>query len=136
MAVDGVRALVERVYPALAAGDRGSLLDVLHPDFDGHYSPGLPAPIGGHHSGAFDCIKNGWWAIGALFAVRAEPHRWLDCGPDELLVVGDYTGSARSTGRPFAAPFAHLWTAEGDRLRALRQYTDSALWRDALEDRS
>ena len=33
----------------------------------------------------YGAIEKGWWAIGAAFAVRAQPERWLACGPTELL---------------------------------------------------
>ena len=134
MPIDIVRDLVQGVYRALDGGDRAALLALLHPDFEGNYSPGLPAPIGGHHAGAQDSIDRGWWAIGATWRMRAQPQRWLPCGPGELLVTGDYRGTARRTGRPVLAPFAHLWTAEGDRLRTLHQYTDTALWLEALQE--
>jgi ketosteroid isomerase-like protein len=134
MTRDDPTPLVERLYPALAAGDRATLAELLHPEFDGYFSPGLPAPIGGHHSGAADCIERGWWAIGATWALRAEPERWLPCGDGRVLVQGSYLGTARRTGRGVHAPFAHLWAAEGGRLRSLHQYTDTALWLAALED--
>jgi ketosteroid isomerase-like protein len=127
------RTLVERVYPALAGGDRDTLLEVLHPDFEGNFSPGLPAPIGGPHAGALACINEGWWAIGAVWAIRAQPERWLEIGADQLLVLGTYTGKARRTGRAVVAPFAHVWAADGDRLRSLHQYTDTLLWCAALD---
>jgi ketosteroid isomerase-like protein len=134
MTADGPRELVERVYRALAAGDRAELEAVLHPEFDGYFSPGMPAPIGGHHAGAGASIDKGWWAIGAAFAVRAQPERWLACGPTELLVLGTYEGRARRGGGELRAPFAHLWTGDGDRLRTLHQYTDTAAWQAALEE--
>lgn len=127
-----VRSLVERMYSALAAGDRAALTDALHPDFEGHFSPGLPEPIGGHHTGAQACITEGWLAIGALWSMRAKPERWLDCGTGELLVIGQYVGTARATGRTVNAPFAHLWSAAGGTLRTLHQYTDTALWCESL----
>jgi ketosteroid isomerase-like protein len=134
MATPTVQSLVEQVYSALGTGDRDTLLRVLRPDFDGYYSPGLPAPIGGGHIGAQECITQGWWAIGAVWSMSAEPERWLPIGTDELLVTGTYRGRARGTGRPVEAPFAHLWASSGDQLSSLRQYTDTALWLAALEE--
>jgi ketosteroid isomerase-like protein len=131
-APDPIRALVERMYSALATGDRAGVESVLHPEFEAHFSPGLPEPIGGHHIGAGDCIDKGWWAIGARWAVRAQPARWLPCGPADLVVLGDYTGTSRKARLRLDAPFAHAWTAEDGLLRSLRQYTDTALWRDSL----
>ncbi len=130
--MDSIRVLVERLYPALAGGDRDGVAALLAPDFEAWYSPGLPAPIGGRHVGPDDCIDNGWWAIGARWAVRAEPERWLEAGPSDLVVLGDYTGRGRRSKQELTAPFAHAWTAEGGRLRSLRQYTDTALWLAAL----
>lgn len=134
MTDEKMRTLVGGVYRALDTGDRDALLELLHPDFDGYYSPGLPSPIGGHHRGAIESIDRGWWAIGATWRLRAEPERHLPCGPDQLLVTGTYRGAARRTRRPVEAPFAHLWAAEGDRLRTLHQYTDTALWLEALRE--
>lgn len=128
-----LRPLVERTYRALAAGDRDGLAELLHPDFDGYFSPGLPAPIGGHHAGARACIEDGWWAIGAAFALRAHPERWLPAEDGPLVVLGTYRGSARRSGGALEAPFAHVWQAEEGVLRSLRQYTDTALWARALD---
>jgi ketosteroid isomerase-like protein len=126
-------SLARAVYDALASGDRDALLALLTPDFDGYFSPGLPDPIGGHHRGAADCVDRGWWAIGARWRVRAHPERWLACGARELLVTGTYRGAGRG-GREFQAPFAHLWAIRGQRLCTLWQYTDTALWCQALEE--
>ena len=134
MTPDPIRSLVERIYPALATGDRAEVESVLHPSFEAHFSPGLPAPVGGHHVGAADCIDNGWWTIGARWRVRAQPVRWLPSGPGELVVLGDYIGTSRKARLPLDAPFAHAWTADGGLLRSLHQYTDTALWRDSLGD--
>jgi ketosteroid isomerase-like protein len=134
MTPDAVRSLVERMYSALATGDRAGVESVLHQSFEADFSPGLPAPIGGHHVGAADCIDNGWWAIGARWAVRAQPARWLPCGAGELIVLGDYTGTSRTARLPLDAPFAHAWTTADGLLHSLRQYTDTALWRDSLGD--
>jgi ketosteroid isomerase-like protein len=131
---DPARSLVERMYTALATGDRAGVESVLHPDFEAEFSPGLPDPIGGRHVGADDCIDNGWWAIGARWAVRAKPVRWLPCADGELVVLGEYSGTSRKARLPLEAPFAHAWTTADGLLRSLCQYTDTALWRDSLGD--
>jgi ketosteroid isomerase-like protein len=134
MTEDSIRPLVERMYSALATGDRAGVEAVLNPSFEARFSPGLPEPIGGRHQGSDDCIDNGWWAIGARWAVRAQPARWLPCGEGELVVLGDYTGTSRKAKLPLEAPFAHAWSAADGRLTSLYQYTDTALWRDSLGD--
>jgi 2-(1,2-epoxy-1,2-dihydrophenyl)acetyl-CoA isomerase len=129
-----VRELVSAVYPALASGDRETLTALLDHDFEGTFTESLPFGIGGVHRGAEATIRDGWWAIGRAFAVRAETAEWIDCEGECLLVLGRYGGHARSTGAELDAAFAHLWTARGGKLVALRQLTDSARWLDALAD--
>jgi len=125
-----VRELVALVYPALAVGDRDALNELLDPEFEATLTEGLPFGIGGTHSGAVAAQRDGWWAIGRAFDLRAEPHEWIDCADGRLLVIGRYVGSARASGAPVDAAFAHLWTAGDGRLTRLWQLTDSARWID------
>jgi ketosteroid isomerase-like protein len=129
-----VRELVDAAYPALAAGDRDTLAGLLHQDFEGTLTEGLPLGIGGVHRGAEAMMRDGWWAIGRTFAVRAEPTEWIECEGERLLVLGRYEGHARSTGAALDAAFAHLWAARDGKLVALCQLTDSARWVHALSD--
>jgi ketosteroid isomerase-like protein len=124
--------LVERLYAALAAGDRDGVQALLHPEFVATFAAGLPFGIGGSHHGS-DAIDHGWWAIGRAFALRAEPSEWIDCADGRLLVAGRYVGHARATRRPITAAYIHLFAAEDDRLTRLIQVTDSALWLAALD---
>ena len=124
--------LVERLYAALAAGDRDGVQALLHPEFVATFAAGLPFGIGGAHRGT-DAIDHGWWAIGRAFALRAEPSEWIDCADGRLLVIGSYVGHARATRRPITAAFTHLVAGEGGQLTSLVQVTDSALWLAALD---
>ena len=122
------REVVDRVYAALRSGDRETLDAVLAPDVEVWYTASLPAPIGGYHHGVDDCIDNGWWAIGARYAVRAEPEQFVPCADGSLLVLGTYRGAERRTRRIVDAAFAHHWIVVDERVTSLRQYTDSAAW--------
>jgi ketosteroid isomerase-like protein len=128
-----VSSLVTRLYAALAAGDAAALDELLAPDFDGLLAEGLPLGIGGRHRGVESMRERGWWAIGRAFRLRVEPSEWIACADGRLLVLGRYIGSARSTGVPVAARFAHVWTARDGRLSALWQLTDTVQWVAALE---
>jgi len=128
-----ITELVGALYPALAKGDRETLARLVDPDFEGTLTAGLPDGVGGVHRGREDMIENGWWALGRLFRMRAEPCQWMVCPDGRLLVVGRYIGSGRESGAPLHAAFVHLWSAQGGRLTALWQLTDSALFARALE---
>jgi len=129
---DSLPGLVRRLYTALAAGDPVALEELLTPDFDGFLAEGLPLGIGGRHRGVEDMREHGWWAIGRAFKVRVEPVEWIACGDGRLLVLGRYVGSARSTGAPVKARFAHVWTFRDGRLSAVWHLTDTAPWVAAL----
>jgi 2-(1,2-epoxy-1,2-dihydrophenyl)acetyl-CoA isomerase len=123
--------LARSLYTALAAGDRDRLDALLHPDFVGAIAEGMPFGIGGRHEGAAAMRRNGWGAIARHFTALAEPEHFLDVGEGRLLVTGRYRGEGRHGGSALDAAFAHLITFEGERIRALEQYTDTARWCDA-----
>jgi ketosteroid isomerase-like protein len=124
-----IAELVNRLYPALAVGDRATIEGLIAAEFTADFSPGYGPPIGGRHVGA-DAIDHGWWEIGRRYSVRAEPQELIPTADGRLLVLGTYRGRPRATPEAarFAAPFAHLWTAAEDRLTALWQITDTLIW--------
>lgn len=128
-----IEQLVGRLYEALATGDGELVEELLAPDFDGRFAAGMPLGIGGRRVGAVAAREHAWWAIGRAYSVRIEADEWIACADGRLLVVGRYIGRARSTGQPFEAAFAHLWAAQDGHLTSVHQFTDTALWRAALE---
>lgn len=123
--------LAERLYAALAEGDRAALAELLDPDFVGSLAPGMPFDVGGVRDGADAMWENGWGAIGRHFTARAVPERYLTTDDGHLLVTGRYTGTGRRGGSTLDAEFAHLLTVAGGRITRLVQYTDTARWHDA-----
>ncbi len=124
--------LARSLYAALAAGDAATLGGLLHPDFVGETTEGLPLGLGGRHDGPEAMIMNFWWSIGRHYRARAEPARMLALADGGLVVLGRYSGSARDGGAPLDAAFAHVLRFAGDRIVGLAQYTDSARWAAAL----
>ena len=127
-----ITELVAALYPALAKGDKEAVRRLVAPEFEGTLTEGLPLG-GGGHQGRDDMMRNGWWAIGRGFDIRAEPSLWMCCPDGRLLVVGHYVGCGRESGTPIDAAFVHLWSAEAGQLTAVWQLTDSALFVQALE---
>jgi 2-(1,2-epoxy-1,2-dihydrophenyl)acetyl-CoA isomerase len=127
----------QQLYRALAAADREALSMLLHPDFVGEVTAGLPLDMGGRHDGPEAMRRDVWWTIGRHYKVEVQPEelRLLDDG--RLFVGGHYRGEGRASGRRLDAAFIHLiaFAADG-RITSLQQLTDSAAWVQALGERT
>ncbi|HEY2519963.1 MAG TPA: enoyl-CoA hydratase-related protein [Streptosporangiaceae bacterium] len=128
----GPIGLARHLYDALAAGDAGTLRELLHPSFTGHTTEGLPLGLGGEYDGPEAMTEDFWWAIGRHYRARAEPQQFLALADGGLLVLGRYTGTARVGGGRLDAAFAHVLRFAEGRISELTQYTDSARWAGAL----
>ena len=58
----------KRLYVALANGDREALAQLLHPDFTGVATAGLPLGLGGSYDSPEAMQREFWWRIGRTWA--------------------------------------------------------------------
>jgi 2-(1,2-epoxy-1,2-dihydrophenyl)acetyl-CoA isomerase len=123
----------QRLYRALATGDRDALSSLLHPDFVGHATEGLPLNMGGEHAGPEAMQKNLWWRIGRHYKAEAQVDEFRTLDDGRLFVSGHYRGEGRKSGKPLDAAFIHVigFSTDG-RIASLDQLTDSAAWTEAL----
>ena len=123
----------QRLYDALRGGDRKALAVLLHPEFIGHTTAGLPLDLGGEHSGPDEMQRDFWWRIGRHYVAEARPDEMRRLDDGRLFVRGRYRGHGRESGNPLDAEFVHVLTfaADGTIVR-LDQLTDSASWVAAL----
>lgn len=128
------RGTAERLYAALARGDRHALDEVLHPDFTGHATAGFPLGLGGDYASPADMQASFWWRIGRTWAASAEPAEMHGLDDGRLVVLGTYRGSERATGTPLEAAFVHVLSFREDRIVRVDQLTDSAAWAATLPE--
>jgi len=121
-----------RLYDAFAAQDARALLALIAPEFHGVASEGMPDGLGGSYAGAEAMLKECWAPVFASFDVRAVPDEYFPVGPGRIVVIGHYVGTARRTGFPLHAAFAHILRIADGRVTELVQITDTGRWRDAL----
>ena len=129
---DRYAALTRRLYAALAEGDREELADVLHADFVGRTTEGLPLGLGGVYRGPATMRKEFWGRIGRDYRVEARPEGFHLLDDGRLHVRGRYHGEARVSGKPLDAVFIHLISFAQGRIVGLEQLTDSAAWNESL----
>ena len=123
--------IVEQLYAAYRGGDHARFEALCHPDLQWIQNEGFP--YGGHHhgpraviDGVFLTLPRHWEGFG--FDVT----EILDAG-DRVVALGAYRGTHRRSGRSFRAATAHVFDVEDGRVRRFRQYTDTALVRDAAD---
>jgi ketosteroid isomerase-like protein len=130
-AASGNLQAARRLYDAFAAGDAKALLTAVTPGFRGVVSEGMPHGLGGTYDGAQTMLRDCWARIFALIDSRPVPAEYLPVD-GRIVVLGRYAGTARATGRPLSAAFAHILSFAGGRVSELVQITDTARWHDAL----
>jgi len=121
-------SVARRFYAGFTARDTAAILAALHPEFVGQVSAGMPLGVGGRHDGPDAMLREVWGPVLAAYDVRPEADRLLPCGPDELVAVGAYRGTARQTSAPVDAAFAHVLRFREGRVCELVQITDTASW--------
>ncbi|MEV0247575.1 nuclear transport factor 2 family protein [Nocardia sp. NPDC050712] len=123
------REVVENFYRATQSGDGAALLETLHPEFEGHVAPGLPAVTGTVFHGPQAALAGIWGPVARAFEIAPYAEEWFEASGDVVIVTGHYRGAERSTERPVEAEFAHVWRIVEGKLAYLHQYTDTWHWR-------
>jgi ketosteroid isomerase-like protein len=121
---------VRRLYAAFDQGDVPTVLGALAPDVRWTEAEGFPH--GGTYIGPDAVLHNVLMPLAAeweRFAV--EPREFVAEG-GTVVVLGDYSGTSKATGKSFSAPFAHVWTLRDGNVATFRQHTDTAVVQRAL----
>lgn len=119
--------LARHLYAAFADHDPSAIVKLLHPEFEGLVSAGMPLGVGGRHRGPERMLGDVWIPVFSAYDVRVEAEELLDCG-EVVVAVGAYRGAERASGERFDACFAHLLRFRDGLIVALRQITDTATW--------
>src|SRR5215470_5884055 len=122
--------LARDFYAALARADADRLLELLHPQFTGHVTDGMPSGLGGTYTGPTAMLRQ-VGPVDRLFAARPAPEWFLSCESGEVVVTGSCTGQPPGVGEPLTGAFAYVLAFRDGRLAELRQVTDSHRWQQA-----
>ena len=117
-------------YEAFARGDLPAVLDLFATDVEWHAAEGLP--WGGVHKGRDAVAQDVFGALMAAFDGFTLTQEYYIDGGDFVVVLGRYSATARQTGKPLDAAFAHVWELEDGKLRRYYHYTDTLKFHEAL----
>ena len=122
---------VRGVYDAFAKGDVPAVLGFL--DAGVAWTEAEGYPYGGTYNGPDAVLAGVFMRLGSEWdGFSAIPEEFIDAG-NTIVVLGQYSGKYKATGKSFKADFAHVWKiSEGKAVRFV-QYVDTLLVQRALE---
>jgi uncharacterized protein len=121
---------VNGVYEAIHRGDMRPVLELMVDDVEWREPESLPYGV---HRGPRAVAEHVFRRVGEDFpGLKVTPQEVID-GGDVVVVLGRYEATAR-TGRPFSAPFVHVWRLRDGRISAFTTHTDTYQWLEALRD--
>jgi hypothetical protein len=113
---------VKRLYAAFGTGDLQSLLGTLDAGI-AWVAPGS-APWSGEGRG-HEHVQRFFEQFGTTAALKTfEPRSFVADG-DTVVVLGYEEGTSRKTGRDWKAHFTHVFTVDGGKITAHREYIDT-----------
>ena len=117
--------LVQDAYAAFGRKDIGGILDRVSDGIDWHSFGPAELPMGGPRKGKpevkrfFEQVEQAW------NFERFEPRDFVAQG-DVVVALGCYSGTSKTTRKPFDAEFSHVFTVKNGKVVKFREYTDTA----------
>ncbi|ANL69820.1 NTF2 domain-containing protein (plasmid) [Rhizobium phaseoli] len=82
-------------------------------------------PCAGTYIGPQEVFRHVFQALGETFdGYTFKLERLLDAG-DDVIAIGDYSGTHRQTGKSFEARVVHAWRVADGKIRRFEQFTDT-----------
>ena len=117
---------VRGFYDAVGRGDVPGILALLHRDLAWTEAEGFPYFSGTWHH-PHEIVDKLLIPVGRDWdGFLVIPEEFLVDG-DRVVTFGAYSGTAKASGKPMRAPFAHRWQVRDGRLARFDMYTDTLL---------
>ena len=121
---------LESLYDAFATGDVPAVLGAMDAQIEWHQAEGHP--YGGVYHGPQAIVENVFMKLMTEWdGYTVKPNEFLDAG-DRVVVLGEYSGTYKATGKSMRVPFAHVWTISDGKITKFIQFTDTAKFCEAL----
>ncbi len=125
------REVIQSLYDAFARGDMPTALALMDPEIEWTEADGFP--YAGTYRGPEAVLNGVFMKLGTEWeGYQAVPDELID-GGDSVVGLGHYSGTYKTTGKSFRAPFAHAWKVRDGKIIRFVQYTDTVLVQQALQ---
>ena len=117
--------IVKQTYAAFASGDMDALFANYAADVQWEVYGPASVPTTGTRRG-LDGIREFFGTLDQAMTARSfEPREFIAQG-DQVVVLGHYQWTAKATGKPFDANWAHVVTLRDGKIVRFREFTDTA----------
>ena len=117
--------IVKQTYENFLRGDIESLLKLYADDIRWEVYGPASVPTTGERNGLKEVAEFFAQVNDRLEVQSFEPQEFIAQG-DQVAVIGHYTWTAKPSGRPFSANWAHVLTLSNGKITRFREYTDTA----------
>jgi len=125
MAHDNVE-IVRSSYEIIARQDISRLLEIWDPQIEWREAEGHPYSDGNPYIGPDRILDGVFSRLGGEWEdFTAHPEEFLAQG-DTVVVIGRYTGTYKSTGRPLDAQVVHVYRLRDGKVISFQQFSDTA----------
>ncbi|HWT58082.1 MAG TPA: nuclear transport factor 2 family protein [Rhizobium sp.] len=115
--------IVKAHYDANGRRDIDGMLADIAPDCRWTEMDGFPCA--GTYVGPQEVFRHVFQALGEAFDdYTFKLERLLHAG-DDVIAIGDYSGTHRQTGKSFKARVVHAWCVADGKIRRFEQFTDT-----------
>ena len=118
--------VIQDMYAAFQKGDVPAVLALMGEDIELSHNQTPDLPYSGDYRGRAEAARF-FEKLGAAVQVSSfTPERYV-CQGDEVVAMGQWSGIARPTGKPFTARWAMYWRVKDGQAVAYTNYEDSGV---------
>jgi hypothetical protein len=123
--------IIRDIYEAFARGDVPAVLQAFDPQIEWREAENFLYADGNPYLGPQAILSGVFMRLGTEWdGFSAVPADLLDAGA-QVVALGLYSGTHKTTGKQVRAQFAHIWTVDQGKVRKFQQYTDTQQFAEA-----
>ncbi|MFN0122221.1 MAG: nuclear transport factor 2 family protein [Blastocatellia bacterium] len=117
--------IIQQAYAAFGQGNVQGILALLSEDVRWHVAPAANVAYTGTRMGKAGALEFFTGLGAAEETLQFAPGEFVAQG-DRVMVIGQYAGRVRETGREYQTYFIHAFTVRGGLITSFDEYTDTA----------
>ncbi len=116
--------MLRKAYQDFGKGDIPAVMQVFDPNIE--WVEPKNFPFGGLHKGRDAVAKDVFSKLVETFDDSlVDPKEFID-GGDRIVVLGEFGGTWKTTGKHFKTGFAHVWTIQDGIAKKMVNYADAS----------